>query len=95
MSTPNVTPIDVDSMMRRDGYVRPKEAARALGCGERWLLDGLNKHGFPHTRMGRAKWLSEDHIREIRSLCEVPADRAKISRLRRASTKPRPARAAA
>lgn len=94
MSTPNVTKIDVDSMMRRDGYVKPKEAARALGCGERWLLDGLNKHGFPHTRMGRAKWLSEDHIREIRKLCEVPADRTKIARLRRAQSKP-PARAAA
>lgn len=87
MSAPNVTPIDIDSMMRRDGYMKPKDAARALGCGERWLLDGLNRHGFPHTRLGRAKWLSEDHIREIRTLCEVPADRAKISRLRRNTTR--------
>ena len=96
MSTTEITTIDVESMMRRDGYVKPKEAARALGISERWLLDGLNKHGFPHTRMGRAKWLSEDHIRQIRDLCEVPADRAKIARLRRSMTKPKtPARAAA
>lgn len=94
MSAPNVTKIDVDSMMRRDGYVKPKEAARQLGCGERWLLEGLNHHGFPHTRMGRAKWLSEDNIREIRTLCQVPADRSKIARLRRSTTKS-PARAAA
>ena len=93
MSAPNVTKLDVDSMMRRDGYVKPKEAARELGCGERWLLDGLNHHGFPHTRMGRAKWLSEDDIREIRTLCKVPADKAKIARLRRSMSKP--ARAAA
>lgn len=94
MSTSNVTAIDAETLMRRDGFMKPKEAARKLGCGERWLLDGLNHHGFPHTRMGRAKWLNEDHIREIRALCEVPADRAKISRLRR-SMKAKPARAAA
>ncbi|MFJ9012270.1 hypothetical protein [Streptomyces canus] len=87
MSAPNVTQIDVDSMMRRDGYVKPKEAARQLGCGERWLLDGLNRHGFPHTRMGRAKWLSEDDIREIRALCQIPADRSKIARLRKSTVK--------
>ncbi|MGW1160434.1 hypothetical protein ACWD48_19880 [Streptomyces sp. NPDC002519] len=94
MSTPDTPTVDIDSMMRRDGYMRPKEAARELGCGERWLLDGLNRHGFPHTRMGRAKWLSEDNIREIRSLCQVPADRTKIARLRRSTTS-RPTRIAA
>lgn len=83
MSTPNVTAIDSETLMRRDGYMKPKEAARQLGCGERWLLDGLNRHGFPHTRMGRAKWLSRDDLAEIRKLCQVPADRSKISRLRR------------
>lgn len=93
MSTPNITEADIDSMMHRDGYMKPKAAARALGCGERWLLDGLNKHGFPHTRLGRAKWLTQDDLKEIRALCQVPADRAKISRLRRAPR--RPARAAA
>jgi hypothetical protein len=95
MSTPN-TPTaenDVDTMMRRDGYMKPDEAARELGCGARWLLDGLNKHGFPHTRMGRAKWLSRDDLAEIRKLCRVPAEPAKISRLRRSNRKP--ARAAA
>ena len=94
MSTPNARTVDIDSLMRRDGYMKPKEAARQLGCGERWLLDGLNRHGFPHTRMGRAKWLSQDDIREIRNLCAVPADRSKIARLRRSQAKT-PARAAA
>ncbi|MFE9432915.1 hypothetical protein [Streptomyces sp. NPDC006640] len=95
MSTPNTpTPAeDLDTMMRRDGYMKPAEAARELGCGVRWLLDGLNKHGFPHTRMGRAKWLHRDDVAEIRKLCRVPAEPAKIARFRRATRKP--ARAAA
>ncbi|MGW2721344.1 hypothetical protein [Streptomyces sp. NPDC001492] len=94
MSAPNTpTTVDIGALMRRDGYRDPKEAAREMGCGYRWLLDGLNQHGFPHTRMGRSKWLSEDNMREIRKLCEVPADRTKIARLRRSMT--RPARAAA
>ncbi|MEV5236424.1 hypothetical protein [Streptomyces pseudogriseolus] len=88
MSTPTPDTVDIGELMRRDGYRDPKEAARAMGVGYRWLLDGLNKHGFPHTRMGRSKWLSEDDIREIRTLCAIPADRSKIARLRRAQSKP-------
>ncbi|MFE9736194.1 hypothetical protein ACFYO9_37710 [Streptomyces sp. NPDC005863] len=87
MSTPTPTDqpatADTESMMRRDGYLPPDEAAADLGCGKRWLLDGLNRHGFPHTRMGRAKWLSPEDRQEIRKLCRVPAEPAKISRLRR------------
>ncbi|MFJ7963203.1 hypothetical protein [Streptomyces sp. NPDC096324] len=95
MSTPSTpTPAeDAETMMRRDGYLPPREAAVDLGCGHRWLLDGLNQHGFPHTRMGRAKWLSPEDRAEIRKLCRVPAEPAKISRLRRSTRKP--ARAAA
>ncbi|MCX4232113.1 hypothetical protein [Streptomyces ortus] len=93
MSAPDTPTVDIDSLMYRDGYMKPRQAAAALGCGERWLLDGLNHHGFPHTRLGRAKWLSEDNLREIRTLCQIPADRSRIARLRRSSTKP--ARAAA
>ena len=93
MSTPDTPTVDIETIMRRDGYMRPDEAARQLGVGYRWLLDGLNRHGFPHTRMGRAKWLSQDNLREIRALCQIPADRTKIARLRRAMSKP--ARAAA
>lgn len=94
MSTPNApTPAeDAETMMRRDGYLPPDEAAIDLGCGKRWLLDGLNRHGFPHTRMGRAKWLSPENREEIRKLCSIPAEPAKISRLRRSR---KPARAAA
>jgi hypothetical protein len=89
MSAPDTpTAADTETMMRRDGYMKPAEAARELGCGERWLLDGLNRHGFPHTRMGRAKWLSPENLAEIRKLCSVPAEPAKISRLRRSMRKP-------
>ncbi|MGA4964444.1 hypothetical protein [Streptomyces pseudogriseolus] len=88
MSTPTPDTVDIGELMRRDGYRDPKEAARAMGVGHRWLLDGLNRHGFPHTRMGRSKWLSEDDIREIRALCAIPADRSKIARLRRAQSRP-------
>ncbi|WP_405994062.1 hypothetical protein [Streptomyces sp. NBC_00986] len=76
--------------MRRDGYMKPAEAATDLGCGKRWLLDGLNLHGFPHTKMGKAKWLSPEDREEIRKLCHIPADREKIARFRRTR---RPARA--
>ena len=85
MSTP--TADSAETMMRRDVYMKPSEAARELGCGARWLLDGLNHHGFPHTRMGRAKWLSPEDREEIRKLCRIPADKAKISQFRRSSRK--------
>lgn len=88
MSTPDAPTVDIETIMQRDGYKTPKAAARELGCGYRWLLDGLNQHGFPHTRMGRSKWLSEDDLREIRRLCQIPADRTKIARLRRSMSKP-------
>jgi hypothetical protein len=83
-----------ESIMLRDGYMKPDAAAEYLGCGKRWLLDGLNHHGFPHTRMGQAKWLSPEDCEEIRKLCRVPAEPAKISKLRRRSSR-KPARAAA
>lgn len=88
MSAPNTPTADTETMMRRDGYLPPDEAARELGCGKRWLLDGLNQHGFPHTRMGRVKWLSPEDLTEIRKLCRIPAEPAKISKFRRASRKP-------
>ncbi|MGQ4343497.1 hypothetical protein [Streptomyces sp. SAS_275] len=91
-STPT-TGSNTETMMRKLGYLPADEAAVDLGCGKRWLLDGMNKHGFPHTRMGRAKWLSPEDRAEIVKLCRVPAEPAKIARLRRASRKP--ARAAA
>lgn len=84
-----------ETMMRRDGYLPPDEAAADLGCGKRWLLDGLRHHGFPHTRMGRAKWLSPEDRAEIRKLCRVPAEPAKISRLRKSETRRKPAKSAA
>ncbi|MFT2014649.1 hypothetical protein ACMA1D_02190 [Streptomyces sp. 796.1] len=84
---PTTTEVETPAaLMRRDGYMKPEEAAEDLGCGVRWLLDGLNRHGFPHTRMGKAKWLSEQDRIAIRELCHVPAQPGKISQLRRRST---------
>ncbi|WP_158712151.1 hypothetical protein [Streptomyces rimosus] len=34
-----------------DGFMKPGEAARDLGCSERWLRDGANHRGFPHHRL--------------------------------------------
>ncbi|GGV46258.1 hypothetical protein [Streptomyces spectabilis] len=88
-------PGTTETMMRRDGFLPPDEAAEDLGCGKRWLLNGLNRHGFPHTRMGRAKWLSPEDRAEIRQLCRVPAEPAKIARLRKSQAKRKPAKSAA
>lgn len=71
--------------LERDGYLRAKDAARAIGCGERWLREGANHHGFPHTRaQKRAMWFSPEDITEIRKLLHVPAQPAKMRRRRAA-----------
>src|SRR5690606_40344895 len=87
MSTPRTPTTDTDTMIRRDGYLPPDEAARDLGCGKRWPLVVLNRHGFPHSRVGRAKWLSPEDREEIRKLSRVPAEPAKIARLHQSMAK--------
>lgn len=60
-------------MMERDGYMRLPQAAKELDCGERWLRDGANHHGFPHTRMGKAMWFSPEDLVKIRDRHQQPA----------------------
>lgn len=62
-----------ETMMQRDGYMEPKDAAIDIGCGERWLRDGANKHGFPHYRLGKSLWFSPENRREIREWHRQPA----------------------
>jgi hypothetical protein len=54
-------------------YHKPGEAAALLKVGERWLRDGANHHGFPHSRPG--KWLvfSDDDLAVIYEMFRVPA----------------------
>ncbi|MGK5730234.1 hypothetical protein [Streptomyces sp. URMC 124] len=73
--------------MERDGFMRPKEAAQDIGCGERWLKDGANQRGFPHTRLGKFLWFSPEDRVQIRDMHRVPAQPAKM---RRRKTGPKP-----
>ncbi|MGY0062752.1 hypothetical protein ACWY4P_40505 [Streptomyces sp. LZ34] len=78
---------ETETMMERDGYMRPPKAAKDLGCGVRWLTDGANHHGFPHTRMGQSMWFSPEDRATIRKLCQVPAQPAKMAQFRRGRSK--------
>ncbi|WP_328743544.1 helix-turn-helix domain-containing protein (plasmid) [Streptomyces caniferus] len=71
------------------GYVTltPKEAAKALGCGERFLLDGCNKHGFPYIGLGKAKRFGPAELRQIQDMCRVPAQPARLAKARAARRK--------
>lgn len=87
MSNPEETAQPDPTTMERDGFMKPKEAAKDIGCGERWLRDGANKWGFPHHRLGKALWFSPEDRIEIRNLSRIPAQPAKMRR-RTKSTRP-------
>ncbi len=55
--------------------LRPKEAAKALGIGERLLWSMTNQNLIPHVRLGKAvlypvaeleRWLSEQAAKGLR-----------------------------
>ncbi|MFI2242626.1 hypothetical protein [Streptomyces chrestomyceticus] len=75
-----------------DGFMKPGEAARELGCGERWLRDGANHRGFPHHRLGKFLQFSRQDRDEIRGLCRIPAHGARTAPRRRPNGAGRPAR---
>lgn len=56
-----------------DDFLDIKESAKDIGCGERWLRDGVNHGGFPHDRYGKALWFSRQQREEIRSMHRVNA----------------------
>lgn len=69
---------------RGDVTLTPKEAAKALGCGERFLLDGCNKYGFPYIGLGKAKRFGPQELRQIQDMCRVSAKPARLAHARRA-----------
>ncbi|WP_329143617.1 hypothetical protein OIU91_06395 [Streptomyces sp. NBC_01456] len=75
----------VESFNSGDLTFTPKEAAAALGCGVRFLLDGCNKHGFPYIDMGKSKRFGPQELREIRNMLRVPAKPSRLAAARRRS----------
>lgn len=58
---PHVTPPAIESPRLA---LRPAEAAKALGIGERLLWELTNTGEIPHTRLGRAVIYPTDALRE-------------------------------
>lgn len=54
-------------------YYGIKEAAKKLGVGERWLRNGVNHGGFPHSRPGKFIVFDEADLAEIYRMFRVPA----------------------
>ncbi|RLU79271.1 hypothetical protein CTZ27_37140 [Streptomyces griseocarneus] len=75
-------------------FMTPTEAAKAIGCGVRWLRDGANHRGFPHHRFGKALQFSAQDRDEIRAMSRVPAQPSKLAAARRRAASKRPSRAA-
>lgn len=81
-------------------FLNIKDAAKDIGCGERWLRDGVNHGGFPHDRYGKALWFSRKQREEIRAMHRAPskpglmrhyASRTAVKHTRTAASKPSPA----
>lgn len=72
MRTPQTPPTPT---VEHDGFLDIKESVAELGCGERWLRDGINHRGFPHHRLGKSLQTSRQDRAEIRKMCRVPASR--------------------
>ncbi|MGW7551718.1 hypothetical protein [Streptomyces rimosus] len=77
-----------------DGFMKPHEAARELGCGERWLRDGANHRGFPHHRLGKFLQFSRQDRDAIRVLCRVPARGMRAESRRRPQSTAKPVHSA-
>jgi len=63
---------DTTTAVSKPIAMRPKEAAKALGIGERLLWERTNRGEIPHVRIGRAvvypvaeleRWLAEQATR--------------------------------
>ncbi|MFD4476058.1 hypothetical protein ACFWPU_08075 [Streptomyces sp. NPDC058471] len=77
----------IDAAMRAleqgEATLAPGEAARVIGCGERWLRDGANHRGFPHHRFGKFLRFSLQDCREIRNLNREKARPSELAKARR------------
>ncbi|MEV7466216.1 hypothetical protein AB0O20_06825 [Streptomyces kronopolitis] len=74
----------VKALNRGEVTLNAKEAAKALGCGERFLLDGCNKHGFPYIDMGKSKRFGPQELQAIQNMLRVPAKPSELAKARRA-----------
>ncbi|ELP66019.1 DNA-binding protein [Streptomyces turgidiscabies] len=83
----------IDAAMRalEQGEVTldPGEAARVIGCGERWLRDGANQRGFPHHRFGKFLRFSLQDCREIREIHHKMTRPSALAKARRRKATPR------
>ncbi|WP_405775528.1 hypothetical protein OG241_09135 [Streptomyces sp. NBC_01390] len=70
--------LEQDEMM-----LDPKDAAKVIGCGERWLRDGANHNGFPHHRFGKFLKFSLQDCREIREMNREKARPSELAKARR------------
>ncbi|MFF4410415.1 hypothetical protein [Streptomyces sp. NPDC001404] len=61
----------------------PKDAAKVIGCGERWLREGANHRGFPHHRFGKFLRFSLQDCREIREMNREKARPSELAKARR------------
>jgi len=59
--------------VEHDDFKNLADSASDIGCGQRWLRDGVNHGGFPHDRYGQALWFSRQQRDEIRAMHRVPA----------------------
>lgn len=60
MTSDNLMPLDATPRLA----LRPREAARSLGIGERLLWSLTNRGEIPHFKLGRATLYSVDALRE-------------------------------
>ncbi|KAB7832505.1 hypothetical protein FRZ00_34735 [Streptomyces mobaraensis] len=66
-----------------EAMLEPKDAAKVIGCGERWLREGANHRGFPHHRFGRFLQFSLQDCREIREMHREKARPSELAKARR------------
>ncbi|MFI1161406.1 helix-turn-helix domain-containing protein [Streptomyces sioyaensis] len=75
----------IQALNRGYATLTTKEAAKALGCGERFLRDGCNKHGFPYIDLGKEKRFGPAELQAIQNMCRVPARPSLLAKARRAN----------
>ncbi|WP_438489495.1 hypothetical protein [Streptomyces sp. S186] len=73
----------IEALERDEVMLDPKDAARVIGCGERWLRDGANHSGFPHHRLGKFLKFSLQDCREIRAMNREKAKPSELAKVRR------------
>jgi hypothetical protein len=82
-----------------ESFHNVKEATVRLGLskagdendkrGQKWLRDGVNLLGFPHTRMAGQLMFSDSQLAEIAALnANAPTRRGRTRRPRRTASKP-------